>query len=284
MLKRLHHLIQSHLGRGGAALLGGLALLHVGLCLLLFDPKLHTGGDSATYMLLAESIATAGDGYSLHVDPGPPVAHTKYPPGYPLALAPLVALFGRNLVVLKLLSVVFTAASVVVFGLMTRRAGWLPGGGEARPEGPVSGQGANGVRETGEGGAAGRSRRLLASPWFWLALAFAVSPGVIDYSRWMLSEAPFLLVTLFALWMMREDEAGPASRAVRAADGTGFRRKGRLLPFRAGDALLARARRVGGGLLRANDGGPPAGGPPRSATCGGATGAGSSCTERSASD
>ncbi len=147
----------------------GLVLLHLVLCIGLFEPKIHTGGDSATYMMLAESIVRLGDGYSLSLDPGPPVPHTKYPAGYPLLLAPLVLLFGRNVVALKLLSTVFTAGSVLAFCAYARK-----------------------------------KREPL--PWFLLALAFAVSPGVIDYSRWMLSEAPFLLFTLLALWMLREDE------------------------------------------------------------------------------
>ena len=146
----------------------GLVALHVLLCAALFDPKIHTGGDSATYVLLAESVLTWGDGYSLSIDPGPPQVHTKYPPAYPAMLAPLVAIFGRNFVVLKLLSVVMTATCVLLFCRYARR------GRE-----PV--------------------------PWFFVAAAFAVSPGVIDYSRWMLSEAPFLLFTLLTLWQLERD-------------------------------------------------------------------------------
>ena len=154
-------------------IVGGLAALHLLLCAILFDPKVHTGGDSVTYVLLAESLLRAGDGFALSMAPGAPEAHTHYPPGYPALLAPAVALFGRNFVVLKLLSVLFTTASVVVFCLYTRRG-----------------------REP--------------MPWLCLGLAFAVNPGVIDYSRWMLSEAPFLLLTLVALWGLQAD-----SKAVR---------------------------------------------------------------------
>ncbi len=148
---------------------GSLVALHTALCVALFDPKIHTGGDSVTYVLLAESILAPGDGYSLSLEPGPPEAHAKYPPLYPILLAPLVAFLGRNFAALKLVSLFFTAASVLVFCLYARRG-----------------------------------RKLV--PWCCLAAAFAVSPGVIDYSRWMLSEAPFLFFTLLALWMLREDE------------------------------------------------------------------------------
>ena len=135
----------------------GLVVLHILLCAALFEPKLHTGGDSVTYVLLAESLLTPGDGYALSIGPGPPQAHTKYPPGYPATLAPLVAVFGRNFVVLKLLSLVFTAGAVLLFCRYALR---------------------------------GRD----PLPWFFLALAFAVSPGVIDYSRWMLSGSPLPLL------------------------------------------------------------------------------------------
>ncbi len=156
--------------RGREAVIG-LVALHLILCAVLFDPKIHTGGDSVTYVLLAESVLRTGDGYSLSIEPGPPEAHTLYPPGYPVLLAPLVALFGRNFLVLKLLSVLFTAGAVAVFCSYARR-----------------------------------HREPLA--WFFLALAFAVNPGVIDYSRWMLSEAPFLFLTLLALWQLDEDARG----------------------------------------------------------------------------
>lgn len=148
---------------------GSLVALHIALCVALFDPKIHTGGDSVTYVLLAESVLEPGDGYSLSLEPGRPEAHAKYPPLYPILLAPLVAFLGRNFVALKLVSLFFTAASVLVFCLYARRG-----------------------------------RKLV--PWCCLPAAFAVSPGVIDYSRWMLSEAPFLFFTLLALWMLREDE------------------------------------------------------------------------------
>ncbi len=143
--------------------------LHLALCALLFEPKIHTGGDSATYVLLAESVLQQGDGYSLTVDPGPPAAHVKYPPGYPVALAPLVAAFGRNFALLKLLSIGFTAASALFFCLYLRRRGsafWIPA-----------------------------------------SLAFAASPGVVDYSRWMLTEAPYLMATVVALWALAKDKA-----------------------------------------------------------------------------
>ncbi|MGB9721929.1 MAG: hypothetical protein ACPL28_10685, partial [bacterium] len=55
-------------------------LIYTILSLLLFDPKLFTGGDNAVYIILAESITT-GKGYkNIYLPEQPP--HTQYPPGF----------------------------------------------------------------------------------------------------------------------------------------------------------------------------------------------------------
>ena len=151
-------------------LIGLLMLLNLVFCLLLFDPKLHTGGDSSSYVSLAESVLRLGDGYSDSMAPGAPVPHTVYPPGYPVLMVPLLAIFGRNFVVLKLLSVAFTVCSVLVFCVLSKER---------------------------------------VSPLLWLAmcLAFTVSPIVVDYSHWILSEAPFLFFTLLALLFLQKESA-----------------------------------------------------------------------------
>ena len=147
-------------------------LLNLVFCLLLFDPKLHTGGDSSNYVSLAESVLRSGDGYADSMAPGAPVPHTKYPPGYPVLMVPLLAIFGRNFVVLKLLSVAFTVSSVLVFCVLAKE-------------------------------------RVNPRLWLAMSLAFAVSPVVVDYSHWLLSEAPFLFFTLLALlFLQRESTEG----------------------------------------------------------------------------
>ncbi len=150
-----------------------LLLVNLLLCLLLFEPKLHTGGDNASYIILSESIFRRGDGYSDTIVPGPPQPHTQYPFGYPLLLAPLVLLFGRSYIVLKLLSVSFSVLSVLAFIRL--------------------------------------SRRLYQTPLHWaaLALAFALNPLVIDYSHWILSEISFLLFSLLALNLFFRSEDDP---------------------------------------------------------------------------
>ncbi len=49
------------------------------------------------------------------------VGTTSYPPGVPILIAPLYALFGYNLVPMKVLMVLMFAAALVVFGLVTKR-------------------------------------------------------------------------------------------------------------------------------------------------------------------
>jgi len=140
-------------------------ILNLLLCLALFEPKLHTGGDNASYIILAGSILTAGDGYSHHISPGPPEPLTLYPFGYPLMLAPLVALFGPNVLVLKGFSILFSLGVVLLFSLLARRL--IP---------PL--------------------------PWAALTVAVAVNPVVVEYSHWILSEIAFLFFSILTLYLM----------------------------------------------------------------------------------
>jgi hypothetical protein len=141
-------------------LLAGLVILHVALALLLFDPKPFVGGDNAEYMILAESIDT-GQGYrDIHI-PGAP-RHGQYPPVYPTVLA-IAGALGGGLMTFKFLSVAFTSASLVFLFLLARR-------------------------------------RLAVEGALAVVAPFAVSPVLLYYSHWVLSEALFVLLTLIALW------------------------------------------------------------------------------------
>ncbi|MEA1997369.1 MAG: phospholipid carrier-dependent glycosyltransferase [Gemmatimonadota bacterium] len=139
------------------------------LCLALFDPKPHTGGDNASYIILAESILRSGDGYSDNITPGPPKPHTQYPFGYSLLLAPLIALAGRSVVLLKLFSVLMAVGSVAVFSRLLRR---------------------------------------ISPPLVWaaLTLAAALNPVIVEYSHGILSEIVFLFFSLLALCLLLESE------------------------------------------------------------------------------
>ena len=78
-------------------------------------------GDSASYLLLAKSIAT-GHGLSDINIPGMP-AHTQYPPGLPVMLAPVFYLLGFNFVWMRLIVIVAGLASIYMVKLFFEREG-----------------------------------------------------------------------------------------------------------------------------------------------------------------
>ncbi len=141
-------------------IVGGFVALHVLLAVLLFDPKPFVGGDNAGYMILAESIET-GQGYrDIHL-PGTP-RHAQYPPVYPAVLAAVRAL-GGGLIAFKFFSLIFTSAALVfLFSLARRR---LDLAGSVAVVAPL-----------------------------------ALSPVLLYYSHWVLSEALFVVLSLIALW------------------------------------------------------------------------------------
>ncbi len=76
-----------------------LLIIYIILSILLFDPKLFTGGDNAVYVILAKSIIS-GKGYRNIERPEEPL-HTQYPPGFPLLLSIFILVFGENIIILK---------------------------------------------------------------------------------------------------------------------------------------------------------------------------------------
>ncbi|MBE9532155.1 MAG: glycosyltransferase family 39 protein, partial [Proteobacteria bacterium] len=78
------------------------------------------GGDTASYILLAKSLAS-GLGFSDFNLPGNP-PHTQYPPLFPLMLTPIVAFFGYNFMWMRLVGIAFALAALYVIKLyFTRR-------------------------------------------------------------------------------------------------------------------------------------------------------------------
>ena len=189
-------------GRDRVAL-AALALFAV-LGVLLFDPRLFTGGDNVVYQLLARALAS-GRGYVTLYEPGEP-PHALYPPGYPALLAPLVWL-GGGVLAAKLLSLAAAGAAV-----------WLS---------------ARWLHERLEPGAAGGAARAVA-----LAL-LATNATLLAYSHWMLTEAPFLAVSVGAL-ILAERKGGRldwVGAALLAAGGFLLRTAG--LPLCAAVAWAA---------------------------------------------
>ncbi len=154
-------------GEGGAGGSGGLSpaawagiavALHVLVGFLLYDPTLFTGGDNAGYMILGDALRSLRGYLDLHLPETP--LHTKYPPGYPAALAVLGLIGGLQ--VYKLFSLACTAA-----------AAWL-------------------IYRTG--------RRLFSTRVaLGASFLFAVNPVLLEYSHWVLSEAFFVAAVLFSV-------------------------------------------------------------------------------------
>jgi hypothetical protein len=141
-----------------------LLLVYLVASLLSFNPTLYTGGDNAHYIILAQSMLS-GKGYRDIYKPGEPL-HTLYPFGYPLLLVPPMALFGGSFIALKLLSLVLGAGSVLVAFLLLR---------------------------------GGNSRILLCS----VVGLFALSPLLLEYSHWALSDVPFAFFSLLGLLLAK---------------------------------------------------------------------------------
>jgi len=137
----------------------------VGVSLWSLDSTLKLQEDSGIYIALAESLVD-GQGYRdiFFVDRPP---HVQYPPLFPIALAPMIGLFGVNIPAMKL---AMTAGAVLslflAFALFWRRAG----------------------------------DRMAAL----VVLASATSPSLVYYTQSVMTEIPFLLLSLLAvLWIER---------------------------------------------------------------------------------
>lgn len=86
----------------------GLAVFHLILGFLVFEPTLFPGGDNAGYLILGDALRS-GEGYrDLHL-PGTPL-HARYPPFLPLLLAGLGWIGGVGLA--KIAMLLFTATTV----------------------------------------------------------------------------------------------------------------------------------------------------------------------------
>jgi hypothetical protein len=90
-----------------------LIVLNIVLTLLIFDPRLFTGGDNVTFMVVAKSLLS-GQGYRDLSQPDTPF-YIGSPPGYPILLMTLMAVFGQNLIIFKLASLALSCLNLVVF-------------------------------------------------------------------------------------------------------------------------------------------------------------------------
>ncbi|HYW11873.1 MAG TPA: hypothetical protein VE871_07950 [Longimicrobium sp.] len=137
-----------------------LGLVHLALVLLSILQQPHDGGDNASYLALARSLA--GDGtYRELWDPAAR-PHTQYPPGWPLMLAAALRMGIGPWVGFKVMAALFSAAAVALSYLWARRVS-TPG--------------------TALG----------------VGVVLAVGTGVVDAGRWELSDPPFWAFTMLGL-------------------------------------------------------------------------------------
>lgn len=160
---------------------GALVLLvQAGLMLGAFIPAPHTGGDNAGYLGLAYSLLERGAYLDLYL-PGEPI-HTKYPPGFPLLLAGARLLGAESWIAFKAVAAGAASLSVLFTFLWVRERRGLVFGGL-------------------------------------VAVLVAASSAVVYYSHWILSDIPFLALTLLALWTLERADTGSAATRGAGDDG-----------------------------------------------------------------
>jgi len=143
---------------------------YVVLSLMFFNPRLFTGGDNASYIILAESIVS-GKGYrDIHLPDEPP--HTKYPFGFPLLLSLPMFLFGSNYIMLKFF-VLVTGVGSIFF-----------------------------LHKIGE--------MLLGKEVMLLMPLYLSLPVLLAYNSRILSEVPFICVSLGAIYFFMKAQDGGA--------------------------------------------------------------------------
>ncbi len=177
------------------------------------------GGDGASYVLLAKSIATGHGFADINIPGAPP--HTQYPPLLPFIFSPFFYLFGYN----------FTWMQVVVIGFAFATVWMIKAYFEEE---------------------AGRTGALM------IALLTATNFFFLFFSRELMTEIPYAFFALLALYLLRKYERGGYAErgllAVCAAFSAAYmmRMIGVTLYGGASVALLYRAWR-GSGVQRKSE-------------------------------
>jgi len=180
---------------------------------LTFDAKLYVSGDNVDYILLAQQVWQEGNLW------GSP----KYPPLFPLLLVPVQLLFGTGYLAGKILVLLTYAAAGV--GLL-----WLAERAAGRSVQPSFG-------------------------WatFLVALAAMLSVPVVEFSHYVMSEIPFLLASVIALYLGERAATplGNAEAGARAHRATWPALIRTLLPTTIAGAAAFYTRTAGIALLAA---------------------------------
>ncbi|HEX6751594.1 MAG TPA: hypothetical protein VF092_30150 [Longimicrobium sp.] len=139
----------------------GLALLHLVLALVAFNPTPHVGGDNAAYVSLARSLVERHAYLELWDPAARP--HTQYPPVWPAIIAAMSLVGLKGWIAVKSAVLAFSTLCIGLSYLWLRRT--------STPQ-----------------------IALVA------ALVLAISPGVLEQSHWELSDVPAWAFTMLALW------------------------------------------------------------------------------------
>lgn len=133
---------------------------------LAFDFGLFLGGDNFSYMILSQSIAKFGAYRNIHL-PGNP-HHVLYPPIYPLVLCLFHFFLRESIIFPKLLNLFLLVIASFFFAriLNLQKNRWII------------------------------SKNLI--PWF--CMIIGISPLLLSYSHWILSEIPFLCISLLSIY------------------------------------------------------------------------------------
>ena len=140
------------------------------------NPYLLNGGDNAGYIAQAEGWLKLGRFANLYLI-GVPVSDLK-PPLFPLLLAAVEMVFGRNVSAFKAMNVLFAVASVWMAWCVLR-VGLESPSDELQPIAKQN-----------------RSALELAGLAFW----FAITPSLTFYSHEVLSDIPFTFFTLAVIF------------------------------------------------------------------------------------
>lgn len=149
-----------------------------GLCsFLVFDPNLSTNGDNAYYIVLGMSLVQ-GKGLSVICSPGEPPA-ALVPLGYLLLLAPILALFPENFLLLKLLSTALFLLSLPLIMLVIRD----------------------------------RAEKLFLA--LGVVILSAINLNLLEFSFMVMTEIPFLFFSLLGLFSLQRSLRSAGSRMTR---------------------------------------------------------------------
>ena len=144
-----------------------------------FDAKLSLSGDNAEFITLARSLAQ-GDGL-VYINLPDPQPATKYPFGFPLLLALPELLFPGEWIPMKVwVLVLFSLGMGALYLLVRDRIGWLPA-----------------LAVVGLSLTAGKSYLTTEVG------GNVYGPLLLHYSHQVMSEAPFLAVSMVALWLLQ---------------------------------------------------------------------------------